>query len=501
MKPEKMIIEIENGIIKSIDTNTNISKIITEKGEQTFETGYILPGLVDSHCHVWGLGMIIHDPNLIGTKSKEECLEIIKKHTPNRGNWFFGRGWNEQLWDNKDYPTKEDLDKHFPDKPVFMYRIDGHAAWVNSKALELAGINKDSPNPEGGEIMKDSSGEPTGILVDNAATALFEIMPYYDHEYLEKMIIDALKDCASKGLTEVHDVDVDPRQVPIFKKLAKEGKLATRVISYVSAQNDEYLKHNITPYESEMFTIKGVKMFADGALGSRGAALLEPYSDKSDTKGLFLMEEEEMFKKAKKAVEQDFSVAIHAIGDAAVRMVLNVYERIRKEVNPPENIHLRIEHSQTVTKEDLKRYKELKVIPTVQAIHCTSDAATITEDRLGKDRLDTAYPWKSFLEQGTKILGGSDFPIESNDPILGIKAFIKRIPNGHKKSWQDQEIINQEQAIAAYTHDVHTEIGIYDRGTIEVGKQADLTVLDKFDFYNEINVLGTYCNGETTYLK
>jgi predicted amidohydrolase YtcJ len=492
MKPIQAKIEIINSKIKSVVPFAGGVLIKEDNKEEFFKDAYVLPGFVDSHCHIWGLGLTMSGMPLHKAKSPEEIIDVINKNKKYRGNWLFGRGWNQELWYKKEYPDKEILDKYFPDVPVLLTRIDGHADWVNSKVLQIAGINKFTPDPPGGEIIKDSKGEPTGLLIDNAMQLAESHMPHYSLLQLEEMIKIGVNESIKVGLTELHDMDVSPVQIPIFKKLDDEGYLPVRVRSYVSAQNNQWLRDNIKPYNGRNFSIEGIKFFADGALGSHGAALLKPYSDKKDSKGLILLQKESFLKNASLGIEAGFQVATHAIGDAAVRFVLDAYEILRSKYS---DAVLRIEHSQMIDPDDLLRFKELNIIAAVQPIHCISDAATMAEPRLGLERCEYSYRWKSLISNGIMMLGGSDFPIESHNPLTGIDAFIHRKPIGSIDSWMPEEMINIDDALDTYTINNH-KLFPEKRGELLKGFDADFVVLKNNSFeINTNKVLATYVAG------
>lgn len=482
MIAKQLKITVENHLIKSIEENSDSVIIIDLDNNKTYNypDKYVLAGLVDSHAHIWGLGMLLYDPNFVGVTSAEKCVEIAKTYKPNRGNWYFGRGWNNELWNNNNFPDKKLLDIVFPDNPVFFWRIDGHAAWVNSKALEMAEIYRFTKDPDGGQILRDDCGNPNGILVDNAATQVEKIIPYYAKDRLKLMIKGALAECREAGITGVHDMDVNPIQIEVFKELDDAGELELYVTSYLSGQNDDYIEAGYTkPYQGIKYRTKGIKFFADGALGSRGAGLLEPYSDMPSSNGLLLMGEDELYSKAKKAIEYGFDVATHAIGDAATRLVLNVYDKLRKENIASDDTILRIEHAQTVHPDDLKRFADLNIQAAVQPIHCTSDAEMALE-RLGEARCkSSAYPWKSLLELGVNISGSSDFPIEPFDPFIGIKSFVERKSLRTGKEFFTEEIISLEEAIISYTESCGKIEGKANSGKLEIGSEARFTILDK----------------------
>lgn len=510
MRFNQGIINVLRTRIHSIQPNEYPGVVIrTEHHTHTFPGCYVLPGLVDSHLHVVGLGMTLSGLTLFGLRSIGECIYVIKKFAESgnnlRGDWITGMGWNQELWSDSRMPTRQELDEHFPDVPVYLRRADGHSAWVNSEALRRAGITTSTPNPNGGEILRESSGQASGVLIDNAMELVANLLPDYSEQQLESFILTALNDCAKKGLTEVHDMDVPIEYVQKFRTMAESGVLPCRVISWIRGQNWEWKNHGLLPAGGEYQQTKGVKFFADGALGSRGAALIEPYSD-APTHGLFLLTHEELYERCKLALEQGFHCSTHAIGDAANRMTLDVYGRLRSEGIADKDTLLRIEHSQIVHPDDVGKFKQYDITAPVQAIHCTSDA-TMAESRLG-ERCNYAYPWLTLQNLGITMSGGSDAPIESNDPIKGIHAFCYRRANGTNQPWYPNEIINRKDAISAYTINAHKAGDVaYRRGIIKQGMDADFTILDR-DIYQcdeeellETKIIATISGGIIRYIR
>lgn len=476
MTPKQLSLKIKNNLIVEISESKGFSEIIIDNKKYTFENSYILPGLAESHCHIWGLGMILHDPNLIGLKSIDDCLDEIKKHSPNKAEWYYGRGWNHELWHEQIYPNKYDLDKILPDNPAFFFRIDGHTAWVNSKALEIAKIDKFTPNPEGGEIIKDEFGEPTGILIDNAMNLVSSLMPDYSDKRLEQMIIDALQKYSECGVTEIHDLDAPPQYVYKYIELDNKGLLNQRVKAYVTAQNGEYKKYNLLPYKGKNYEIVGLKFFVDGALGSRGAALIQDYSDDIGNKGLILIDKEDLYSKICSGIEEGFEISTHAIGDEANSLILDIYEKVRNKYGC--SPILRIEHAQILDNNDIKRISDLKILLAVQSIHCVSDAEMAIK-RLGFERCGTrAYLWKSLLVGGIKIMGGSDSPIEPYNPFIGIDAYVNRKSIRTGEPFFNHETISLEQAINSYSKYTYENFNNHSYGKIELGLPADFIIID-----------------------
>lgn len=492
MKPAKLTIEIENKKIKNITPNDFGVEIISNNQSNKFNNCFAMSSFVDSHCHLWGLGMKKLGLDFTHCESQEDCIQKLIENPYSRGGWIVGRGWNQEKWINKILPEKSALDEHFDAVPVCLTRIDGHAIWVNSLALRLAKIDKFSPNPEGGSIIKDKSGEPTGLLIDNAMNLVEKIIPQFNNDELERFILQGISDCISFGITEVHDMDVPFNQIPIYRKLNDANKLKINISSYLAAQNDEYERLNLLPESKKNLNILGVKFYADGALGSRGAALRFNYND-SNHNGLLMIKEDTLFNKSEKAINLGFQIATHAIGDLANYTVLQTYKNIRDSY--PEAI-LRIEHAQIIQPNDLDLFLENSIIPSVQSIHFVSDIK-MAPIRLGEKRfVHNGYPWKAFIERGIELIAGSDFPIESPNPFLGIDAFINR---NKYFNYSELKSISLEDALKSYTLNPRKVTNTSNR-TLEVGNIADFIIIDNnFDDNNTIKeskVISTYIDGE-----
>jgi len=506
MKPIQAEIVVDRGIIRRIKKTPGKVVIISDNTVVEFPNAWIYPGFVDSHGHMLGLGQKLSSLNFESCKSSKDCVQKALNYKEYRSGWVLGRGWNQENWVDKTYPTKEMLDEVFPDLPVSLVRIDGHAAWVNSKALYLANIDKNTPNPQGGAIIRDAVGNPSGILIDNAMNLISKFIPTKSEIEIEELILKADTELLQCGITEVHDMDVRPGLLPVFNKLDEAEKLGVKIQSYVQGQENEWLGEKVEVSYGKKHNIIGVKFYADGALGSSGAALLEPYSDEPENSGLLLLSEAELIDKAGKAIDAGFDIAVHAIGDAANRLVLNAFKKLKETGRATRDTILRIEHAQMVHPMDVKIFSEQQIFAAIQPIHCLSDAV-MARKRTG-GRIDYSYPWQTLLSSGAIIAGGSDFPIESHNPLMGIDAFVNRIPFGEKTTWVGSERLNVEDALAAYTINAHQLSGNEQvRGKIEVGREADFTLLDK-DITKvdkseilEARVLATIINGQIKYIK
>ncbi len=455
----------------------------------------VIPGLVDAHAHLFSLGRSLHQLNLVGTTSSAEIRSMVLDKTgkSSAGVWIQGRGWDQNDWINNQFPSWRDLlgtELH----PVYLRRVDGHAAWVNKTALEICGITKDTPDPAGGIIIRDSAGEPTGVFIDNAIELISLKIPQPTNAERSSWLAAAIDKCHSVGLVGMHDAAVDSVKMEIYMKLVQKRQLKLRVYAMLSvddinggkAEDFLYGWFDKGPFFSDdhYFTVRSVKLFADGALGSRGAALLQPYSDDPGNSGLMVEDPEFMLSITQRALESGFQVCTHAIGDAANRSMLDIYEKALKN-HSGSDPRLRIEHCQVLSLDDVPRFAELGVIPSMQPTHATSDMPW-AEDRLGSDRVKGAYAWRKLLDTGCRIPCGSDFPVELPDPLLGIYAAVTRqdCDGNPQDGWFPEERMSVEEAVRGFTVDAAYASFAEDiSGSIEAGKLADFTILDK-DIFN-----------------
>ena len=445
----------------------------------------VVPGLIDSHMHLVALGTRRGRVDLVGADTLADVLARVKAaaaQTP-PGRWILGRGWDQNDWsDHRGFPTARDLDRVAGDHPVFLGRIDGHAGWANSAALRIAGITGRTPDPAGGQIIK-RRGRPTGIFIDNA-TALIEghIPPPTDAQ-LEQAILQGQDECLASGLTEVHEMGLGPKELDALRRLDDAGKLRLRVYAMISGSLED-----LTPFmeagpriaeDNQRLTIRGLKFYMDGALGSRGAAMLEPYADAKKQTGLLLTPLSMLEARVRTAKTHGFQVAVHAIGDRANREVLDIFERV---YGKDDGTHRpRIEHAQVIHPEDLPRFASLNVIASMQPIHATSDMPW-AEKRVGPERIRGAYAWKTLLRSGAVLAAGSDAPVEEISPLLGLYAAITRkdLLGFPKSGWYPDERMSPQEALVAFSAaGTYASFREKDAGRIAVGRTADLTVLDK----------------------
>ncbi|WP_371195406.1 amidohydrolase [Glaciecola sp. SC05] len=473
----------------------------------------MLPGIIDAHGHILGLGDNLIQVDLRGTSSEQEAVERIKAYVSaktTKGNgWIIGRGWNQVLWTNKQFPSKASLDKEFPNTPVMLSRVDGHADWVNSKALEIAGINANTPSPSGGEIVKDANGQPTGLLIDNASYLVGKMIPETTNEDLADRLNLASAHLLSLGITSAHDAGISEQVKNLFVEQANNNALKFRIYAMLSATDpniEGMLKQGHYADEQGFLSIRSVKAYGDGALGSRGAALLAPYSDDPHNSGLLVTPEESLPMLFNTIIGANFQLNFHAIGDRANRLALQQFAKTFK--NFPQNTQRhRVEHAQIVAPEDIPLFKEYAIIPSMQPTHATSDM-NMAEDRIGKARLKGAYAWQTFLKQGSPIAFGSDFPVELANPFHGLHAAITRQDANQQpeSGWISEESVTREQAFKGFTLDAAYSGFQEDMiGSLEVGKKADFIVVDRDIFTIEASqirdtqVLQTWVNGKRVF--
>ena len=473
----------------------------------------MLPGLIDAHGHISSLGYALLSIDVRGLQSAAQVAKNVAAYgTKNPDlSWIQGRGWNQVLWPGKQFPNMADLDAEITDRPVWLERIDGHAGWANKKAMELAGITRDTVSPPGGEIIYDQQGEPSGILVDNAMRLIIDIIPAPNTAEI-KLALDAVSQhLLSLGITSAHDAGVLSSEHKVYRQLADNGEMQVRIYGMYSSTEDDLqqvLNAGHSSDSRDMYSVRSIKIYTDGALGSRGAAMLEPYSDRPDHRGLLLTSREELQRLFKLAINADFQIAIHAIGDQGNRIGLDVLEQAYESFGGRHLRH-RMEHSQVVALSDIPRFKSLDVIPSMQPTHATSDM-NMAEDRIGAERLKGAYAWQSFLKQGSRVVSGSDFPIELANAFHGIHAAVTRQDknNQPEAGWILEEAMSLEDTMRSFSIDAawaaHQEDSL---GSLTPGKWADFILLDQ-DIYQipardiwKTQVLETWLAGELVYAK
>lgn len=474
----------------------------------------LIPGLTDAHGHVMGLGFQELEVNLSGIRSLEETLDEVKKYADENPEleWIKGRGWNQTMWEENEFPTASDLDKVVSDRPVWLRRVDGHAGWGNSMALQLAGISQDTPDPQGGKIIRDERGNATGIFIDAAGGYVGNVIPETTPAEQRLALEKALEQMAKMGITSVHDAGVGVGVWSLYKDFADQGLLTGRIYGMISGAGDTFdeLSKNgpVESYGDDFLALRSVKLYSDGALGSRGAAMLQPYSDDPGNKGLLFVSQDEMNRMVSKVIGKGFQANVHAIGDAGNRQVLDSFE-YAFEQHDDNGLRNRVEHAQIVEVGDIPRFKELNIIASMQPTHATSDK-NMAEDRVGPQRIIGGYAWQTFLDQGTIVASGSDFPVEHSNPFFGLYSAVTRMghdgePDG---GWYSNEALTREQALRSFTLDAayagHQEKVL---GSLEQGKWADFILIDQ-DYFKapdselwKIEVLETWVAGKRVFKK
>lgn len=472
---------------------------------------FVLPGITDAHGHVLGLGQNLMLADLRDATSESNAAATVADFARKNPSapWVLGRGWNQENWDVRQFPQAQTLDEVDSERPIYLTRVDGHAAWANSKALELAGITADTVSPDGGDIIRDQQGQPTGVLIDNAMGLVERVIPTPTAEQQEQALKVAFEHLLARGITGVHDAGVDATNLQVYKDLANDNALPIRIYAMLSATEPtlaELLAAGPYVSDDDKLAVRSVKIYGDGALGSRGAALLASYHDAPDQHGLMVTSQERIRELYELIIPHGFQINTHAIGDRANRVVLDEMERAYNTIGGRSLRH-RIEHAQIVHPEDIPRFKELNIIASMQPTHATSDK-NMAEDRLGKARMKGAYAWQTFAEQGTIIAAGSDFPVELADPFFGLHAAVTRQDrdNQPQGGWYAHESLTLEQALRAFTLDAAYAAGQEQvLGSIEPGKWADFIVLDHDPFARDAailwqnNVNATYVAGEREY--
>ncbi len=470
---------------------------------------YMLPGLTDAHAHLYSQGFLTISLNLAGTPSLEDAvaqIEDFAKRNP-RASWILGRGWNQVLWPVKEFPKASDIDPIVNDRPVWLERIDGHAGWANSKALEIAGIDDDTADPIGGKIVRDDNGKATGVLIDKAMGLMSAHVPAPTKDDIRDAYLNAVESLVALGLTGMHDAGISISEAEVLISMADNKELNMRVYAMLSdsGANLDAMGTPLKAYGNDRLDIQSVKLYSDGALGSRGAAMIEPYSDDVENRGLPFYTQDELDGFVKKSNDMGFQVAIHAIGDLGNRMALDAFEKAQGgKISPLRN---RIEHSQIISLDDIPRFAELGVIAAMQPIHATSDM-NMAEDRIGPERILGGYAWRRLLDSGAIIASGSDFPVELPNPFLGLYAAVTRqsgagLPEG---GWYMDQALSRAEALHSFTLDAAYAAHQEDRlGSLEAGKWADFIIVDR-DFFecpaaeiDDIQVLQTWVGGQQVF--
>ncbi|HHY96030.1 MAG TPA: amidohydrolase, partial [Firmicutes bacterium] len=441
-------------------------------------------GLSDAHLHFLGLGLQFLQVDVTGLDKASTLATVGEKAKGVRpGEWLRGGRWNQVLWGTQDFPTAADLDTVAPDVPVVLSRVDGHAIWVNTAALKAAGITRDTPDPAGGHIVKDANGEPTGILIDKAMDLVYSKMPDWSPAQKLQALQLADRHLVSLGITSAHDAGADEDTIDLVKQAYTQGKIRLRLYEMLDKEAAEKRiaagrRPEIGLYGGKL-TVRAIKLLADGAMGSRGAAFFGDYSDQPGWKGLLILNEDEIYKVAKGALGLGYQVCTHAIGDQANNATLNAYERASREAGLQQTPRFRVEHAQAIRLTDIPRFAQLGVIASMQPCHATSDM-NMAETRIGPFRILGAYAWRSLLNTGAHMAGGTDAPVEPADPFNNLHAAVTRsnhdgLPTG---GWYPEQKMTRLEALRSLTAEAaYAAFEEKDRGTLEVGKLADLVVM------------------------
>lgn len=491
---------VKDGRFLAVGTNEEVleqykaPKVIDLQGKPVY------PGFIDAHAHFYWYGLMLQQVNLVGTKSWEEVLERVQAFAAEEPEgWLQGRGWDQNDWPVKEFPSREELDRLFPGRPVYLKRIDGHAAIANTKALELARITAESA-VEGGEVEVEN-GQPTGILIDNAMELVNTVIPAPSQAEREEALLEAQESCFQVGLTSIHDAGLERDIISTIDSLQKLGKLKMRLYAMLLPTEDNlehFLEHG--PYKTSRLHIRAFKFFADGALGSRGAALLDPYHDAHEKIGLLLHDTSYFRHFTQLMYEHGFQMATHAIGDRGNRLMLDLYAQVLPEDN---DRRWRIEHAQIVAPEDYSKFRRYNIIPSVQPTHATSDMYW-ADERLGP-RIKHSYAYKQLLQEAGLVAGGSDFPIEHINPLYGFFAAVARQDHKNRPEggFQPENALTREEALKAMTiWAAYAAFEEQEKGSIEPGKLADFVVLEEdimtipLERTWQAKVLQTWIDGE-----
>lgn len=500
-----------NAVVHTMDAERPLAEAIAVKGDRILRVGTerelrplvfprtrvvdlggatVLPGLIDAHGHMqglggYGLGML----DFIAANDLGEVVQAVaaRAATTEPGRWVLGGRWDHESWPGKELPTHHGLSEASPGNPVWLRRVDGHAGLANTAAMRLARITRDTPNPPGGEIIRDADGEPTGVLVDNAMSLVSDMID--DESFsAEAMLLKAQEMCLAAGLTGVHDMGLTPDDIAVYQRLAREGRLKIRVYGLIAGEYAQEWFARRTLITGPRFTMRGTKIYMDGAMGSRGAWLKAPYADRpidADGRpytGLAVSTPEEVEAAARHALGRGYQVCVHGIGDRGNAETLDAFERAAESSGMPlASSRFRVEHAQLLDRADIPRFGALGVIASMQPTHCTSDMRWV-EERVGAERARGAYAWKSLLDAGAALAFGSDFPVEHQNPFLGFYAAVTRMnlegwPEG---GWQPDERVSREEALRAFTLGAaYAEFNERRKGSLVEGKYADFVVIDR----------------------
>ena len=509
-----------DGIVKfSVLVFNDTGRVVSAGGERLLDAipahsridgggSFVLPGLTDAHAHLYNQGLLAISLDLTGVPSLDAAVQRIDEYaSERRAGWVLGRGWNQVLWPTREFPTAADIDAVVTERPVWLRRIDGHAGWANSTALQIAGVDDKTPDPVGGKIIRDTNGHATGVLVDRAMALVQKHVPAADRTDIRQAYLLAIESLLELGLTGVHDAGINKTEAEVYLSMADNDELDMRIYAMLSGAGANLAAFDvpIRQYGDDKLDIAAVKLYADGALGSRGAAMLEPYDDDDENRGLPFWTQEQLDGFVQIANAKGFQVGIHAIGDLGNRMALDAFERAQD--GRPSPLRNRIEHAQIITLDDIPRFAELGVIASMQPTHATSDM-NMAEDRIGTQRIKGGYAWRRLLDSGAMIASGSDFPVELPNPFHGLHAAVTRQDRSDlpEDGWYRNQAMTRAEALYSFTlaaaYAAHQEERL---GSLEPGKWADFILLDR-DFFtipvsdiDDIQVRQTWVGGKLVY--
>lgn len=496
---------VRNGKFVAVGMNDAVLAKYEAPEVLDLEGSAVYPGFIDAHAHFYGYGTSLQIADLTRASSFDETIQRLLDHREKypEQSWLLGRGWDQNLWENKAFPNRKKLDELFPDIPVLLTRIDGHAALANSVALENGGVTA-STSMLGGKVMVEMN-VPSGILIDNAIGLVADKIPELGLEEKKKALLAAQENCFRVGLTTIADAGLDREIIDLMEEMQRDGSLKMRIYAMVSPtpKNKTYYFEK-GPYQTERMTVRGFKVFGDGALGSRGAALLHPYHDAPEEQGFLLSSVEEFEALAQEMYDHGFQMNTHCIGDSANRTLLDIYAKILKGQN---DRRWRIEHAQIVNSKDVEKFGENQIIPSIQPTHATSDMYW-AEVRLGSERIHDAYIFKQLLDQNGYIALGSDFPVEAINPLFGFHAAVTRqdAKGWPEEGFQSNDKLSRQEALKGMTiWAAYANFEEDKKGSIEVGKWADF-VITKQDIMTapsetlrDIEVTATYVGGDKVF--
>ncbi len=486
--PTATALAVRGERILAVGNDASIRSLIGEKTRVVHLEGRSLsPGLSDAHCHLYGLGKSLESVNLRDIPSPEAAAAMVAEASKSLevGEWAVGRGWDQNLWSGQSFPNFATLDAVASDRPVALRRVDGHALWANTIAIELAGIDDKTPDPAGGKILRDADGHATGVLIDMAMDLVESKIPKPTTATIKRRILTAAELAASVGITSVHEMGISDEVAGVYRSLADEGRLPLRVYAFLAGDLETAQKLKGRNVEQDLdgtqyFVMRAIKLFADGALGSRGAAMLSPYSDDAENTGLWLTSAAELEEAALAVAEAGWQLGVHAIGDAGNRAVLDAFE-VAYKANASKDLRFRVEHAQILATKDLPRFAALGVIASMQPTHATSDMPW-AEARVGKERLAAAYAWRSLLDSGAHLASGSDFPVERVPPLLGVYSAVTRQDAKGEPAggWLPEQKLSLGEALASFTREsAFASFTEQNRGILQAGYVADLTIYDR----------------------